>query len=913
MTKILPNGSKQVVSLIDGNQAEIQRTNHTAGSTYAVGQENAITDMARAAMAGRGLFFNAKDGNDVVEAFDAIIARAAKSPQEQAATTGASGSSVSSKNAGNAYLMTRYDGNSFTGDLIKREIFNGENPGQCFSDYIKTDGNTRYETVLEHEKRLGEKHRKENKEFLGDFCDKSGWSAAEKLRDKDYDSRQIFTLKIKSSGSKLTNAALKTDAVNNQTLSYEVIDFADDAFKISETIAGNDTVSLYQRNQLLSGINNDEKTKRLFKRISTINSIAADNKKLAALFKYIRGSVENEQVYNADCKYQGRGIFRSRSQYHYDYDNPLPDDKCGTEKNILGALIRSSAVFAGKPNLTLSYLSKAGSAYQNYRNQVVAKYNDKTKKEVIYVNSNDGMLHAFDPENGDELFAYIPASIYSRLAQTVVPKKQLSLVDGKLTTQWVNTGSSTDNDSNDIWKQFLVSGFGGGGKGIFALDITSTTTIDGAWEYSDLQSRLYNRKKGNKQGKSNIGNIMWEPAIVQLQDNTWAMVTGNGYNSESGKAVLIVLDLVTGKPIQELELPNDLSNQPNGLSQLFFAGYPDLSADTPEKTKTAMKKLNVVDRAYAGDLQGNLWVFDFTNATKAGGITIDKNKPLFTAKATVDGDEVRLPITAKPLVMQHPKNQGHLVHFGTGALFSVHDLSSKVPNALYGIWDDWIPTDKGGKEHPLTSTVQENELNVITMIKAEKEFDGKTTRVGYVEAGNPTNWGTTERGWKINLTFNKEGSERVWQSPVMTYGASSQQAISYRTVRYLDNDDNKSQCGGGGAGVEGRELVFDPADAGKRLMAPVIDANGDGVVDEKDMMEVSDGNGGTVLIPINAKVTEGHFLTNPTTVPVTTRNVRACKLIVSSSTGSHSKTAKKAIPICSYVSSWKELREEEKK
>ncbi len=876
-----------------------------AKNSFRLKSSNAITDMARTAMAGRGLFFNAKGGKDVVKAFDEIMARVSKDPDEKAGTTGAAGTSISSKNIGNAYLTTRYDSHSFTGDLLKQEMYNGENPEKCFEDY-NTD-----EDDNAHEKRTGHRH------LLGDFCDKLNWSAAKQLRDMDYDKRKIFTVKIKSSGIKLTEIVANSNLASNTKLSYELMDFADDAFKISETLADNDTVSLYQRNQILDGINGDKETKKIFASISANDNIFANNEKLSALFKYIRGSSSKEQVFDVDCQYQeGTGIFRSRSQYHYDYNNPLSEDKCGTERNILGALVRSSAVFAGKPNLTLAYLSKTGDAYQNYRKNVIAKYNatgsDK-KNEVMYINANDGMLHAFDSETGDELFAYVPVSIYNRLAQTVVPKRQLSLVDGKITIQWVNTGNSTtDNDKNDTWKQFLVSGFGGGGKGIYALDVTSTTTIDGAWEYSDLQSRIYNNKNGNRQGKSNVGNIMWEPAIVQLQDNTWAMVTGNGYNAESGKAVLIVLDLVTGKPIQELELPNTLDNQPNGLSQLYFAGYP----------KAEMKKINFVDRAYAGDLQGNLWVFDFTKADKNGGVEIVHNKPLFTATGKIDTgkkdakgnpekEEVLLPITAKPLVIKHP-NGGYLVHFGTGALFSVQDLSNKVPNALYGIWDDWIPTDKGGTEHPRNTTISEGDLNLIKMKETTGIFNGKTVKVRYLANNKPTTW-TMERGWKINLTFNKKGSERAWQPPKMTYGALSQDVINYRTVRYIDNEGSKEQCGGGDAGVEGWDMVFNPADAGKRLRASAIDANDDSLVNDQDMIKVSDGEGGEILVPITGKRTKGYFETNETDAPLVKKGVRACELIISSSTGSSSKIRKKAIPVCSYVSSWRELREEKKK
>jgi type IV pilus assembly protein PilY1 len=34
---------------------------------------------------------------------------------------------------------------------------------------------------------------------------------------------------------------------------------------------------------------------------------------------------------------------------------------------------------------------------------------------VVYIGANDGMLHAFDADNGDELFAYVPNLVFGHL------------------------------------------------------------------------------------------------------------------------------------------------------------------------------------------------------------------------------------------------------------------------------------------------------------------------------------------------------------------------------------------------------------------------------------------------------------------------------------------------------------------
>ena len=38
-----------------------------------------------------------------------------------------------------------------------------------------------------------------------------------------------------------------------------------------------------------------------------------------------------------------------------------------------------------------------------------------TRKEVVYVGANDGMLHAFDSTTGEELWAFIPPTVASKI------------------------------------------------------------------------------------------------------------------------------------------------------------------------------------------------------------------------------------------------------------------------------------------------------------------------------------------------------------------------------------------------------------------------------------------------------------------------------------------------------------------
>ncbi|PID63012.1 MAG: hypothetical protein CR974_02535 [Gammaproteobacteria bacterium] len=857
-----PTGAAStVLNLMDGDK--IQRT--IPRSSYSIGGLNAITDMARAAMTGRGLFFNAKSGKGVVDAFTAIIERAGEQAREDAATTGGAGTSASSRIDGNTYYSTRYNSNSFTGELIRRQLYNGGNAQTCFVGC----SNGTEPACLNHQ--------------LGDFCTRpaGSWNAARLLTANQ---RQIITAKRQvnsagaGTGTDLTPAALAA-LDGTQNLSYAVTNFNE----------GN--LSDYQKQQLLTQM--PEVMKQTF---------TNQDKQLTKLYDYVHGF----PIVKSGTDLEAKGVVRNRNKYTY-------GNSTTEVRNILGAIVRSSPVYAGRPHKRLAHLDDQRAAYQNYQ-AIIEDYADGSIDNVVFIGANDGMVHAFKADDGEELFAYVPASLYGRLPQTVVPDQQLSLIDGKLRVEWINFGGHSNDDTNTDWQQILVGGFGGGAQGIYSLNVSKPeatavkAATKGNWEYGALESRLYNKKHGNLAGKSNIGNIMGQVDLIQLQDNTWATVVGNGYNSESGKAALIVINAETGQPIQELVLDSTTTDgtyadgKPNGLGPVFFANFP----------KAGVSDLNKIDRAYAGDLQGNLWVFDLSKANKDGGIEVANKRPLFIAK---DKDGNRQPITASPRVVPHPTGYGFLVHFGTGALFSVHDLSSKVTNSIYAIWDDWTPEDKNGLPRPRTTTVTANELNKIELIydpNATVQNEAGITQtipVRYLSAdAQKTEWRLNNgdhRGWEIELL----PGERAWQTSQMVYGQASTEVLNYKTIRYLQQQAAQ-QCGGGSAGVEGWSLAFFPADASRRLSRPGLDANGNGRITALDAVNVSgQGSGsGATLNPTGVGEAGTFGYASTSQVSQGGKAGDSCKDLITLSSNSKSELTKQQLEACAYISSWKELR-----
>ena len=168
-------------------------------------------------------------------------------------------------------------------------------------------------------------------------------------------------------------------------------------------------------------------------------------------------------------------------------------------------------------------------------------------------------------------------------------------------------------------------------------------------------------------------------------EHPWVVVFGNGYGSQSGRAVLYVLDALSGKLIKKIDTKSDPKNVntsvKNGLSS---PAELDIDGD------------GLVDFVYAGDLYGNLWKFDFRSKDPKDWDVVKDNgnnpQPLFTTMQ--NGSSIRLgqPITSRPDIVAHNKKKGYIIVFGTGQFLGPGDFADTNTQSLFGIWDSDIPS-----------------------------------------------------------------------------------------------------------------------------------------------------------------------------------------------------------------------------
>lgn len=360
-----------------------------------------------------------------------------------------------------------------------------------------------------------------------------------------------------------------------------------------------------------------------------------DKTDLQKLVEYLRGDDANEG--------SGTGQFRARARKEGE-----------TDIGVLGDIVHSAPLHVGN---------------------------------AVYVGGNDGMLHAFDSDTGDEVFAYVPNLIYDDLDD---------LADQAYSHNYYVDNSpfaSVIKDSADppVSTTLLVGSLGRGGKGVFALDITSVSDTFPANEIEAQQIAKWEYPV--TPGSDDDMGFTFGRAFVVNSNLGYVVIFGNGYQSTNGKAVLYVLNAHSGALLGKIDTGVGSPTLCNGLSTPVLI---DPDAD------------GKVDYVYAGDLLGNMWKFDLTGTTigtatpatdwKVAYNTVSDHSgtvmPLFQAK---NKQGHRQPITTKPDVMRHPDTGkgGYMVIFGTGRYLGNADFGENSVQTIYGIWD-WEDAWSGG-------------------------------------------------------------------------------------------------------------------------------------------------------------------------------------------------------------------------
>tara|TARA_R110002049_G_scaffold13509_2_gene58582 strand:- start:214980 stop:218426 length:3447 start_codon:yes stop_codon:yes gene_type:complete len=469
--------------------------------------------------------------------------------------------------------------------------------------------------------------------------------------------------------------------------------------------------------------------------------------------------------------------------------------------SIMGDIVHSGPVFVGKPSELYPDSSPFGSSSERYSSFVEAK---KNRKGIVYVGANDGMVHAFDTtQSGREIMTYTPKELYQSGSATA-GLHYLSdpdythnyYVDVNLAANDVYINASSAPLGTPNWETILAGGYGAGGRGVFALNVTDASfpdSVTGAqntvlWEFSDANSTY-------------MGYSYSEPRIALLNNNKWAVIFGNGYNSDNGKAALIILYIEGGI---------DGTWVLNSDYKIIDTGVGDAANKSGIGEITAIDLDNdfVVDRIYGSGIDGKLWAFDLSDSNASNWDvaygTSSNKKPLFTSSSGQ-------PITVKSAITRVADSTiadapNVLVILGTGQFITDADPSNTNQQSLYGVWD-----------------AGESEITRADLV--EQTLDSSTTSSLRVMSDNTVTYNTAnpssgDLGWFFDLP---ESGERVNIDPV----------VRLEQVFFATNIPSTQKCTDGGG--SGWIMILDAENGGEPSRGG-FDLNSDGNFDSNDQL-----------------------------------------------------------------------------
>ena len=355
---------------------------------------------------------------------------------------------------------------------------------------------------------------------------------------------------------------------------------------------------------------------------------------------------------------------------------------------------------------------------------------ETSKKQYIFVGTNEGYMHAFDTTTGEEMFAFMPKELLKNIEPQYnnIDGNHLYGVDGTI-SHWQDKNTS---------KRYLYFGMRRGGTSYYALDITDIKKPKLLWKKSaadfPTMGQSWSAPYLDRVGVGDSGTKK-EALIISAgydeiedrNDSTGKLKLDNAsksVNTKVGKDILI-LDAKTGSKIWSLRdnIGTDKVNDsiPGGVKIL----------DTNDN--------GMLDRMYFGDTGGNVWRVDLSEII--GGL---KSESTLTKLASLGGSgENARKFYAEPEVATM-KHQGKLIYtISIGSGFRAHPLNKTIDDKFFILVDD-SPFQTPGENF---STITTSNLATISILEEGDDAYVSTTGSFYSDG---------KRGWVVSLPSSGE-------------------------------------------------------------------------------------------------------------------------------------------------------------
>ncbi len=432
--------------------------------------------------------------------------------------------------------------------------------------------------------------------------------------------------------------------------------------------------------------------------------------------------------------------------------------------------------------------------YAAYTFNTTNEANCSINKTMIFVGSNDGMLHAFKDCDGSEAWAFIPPDLLPNL-QYITSVNHTYFVDSSPTAYIYSKANDGTISSANGDKAIIIFGERRGGGvassttgttgAYYALDVSDPTAPTLLWTISNSRS-----------GYSELGETWSEPKIVKMKiggAEKIVAVIGAGYDNlnedgrygatqnyngtgaggtsgNSGTGPVKNADgtgtapyalYPKGRGIYLIEVATLGSNKApifttSGTKLWGYSGGSGSNSATQVYDATMKysfpSQIAVIDSNHTGytdtlygaDTGGNIWRFSVGNSSTAnwtGAMIFSSNYgyPLTSTTGGVTGSAATTDTGRKiffgPSVVSESGYK--LLYFGTGD--REHPLNTNVTDRLYAL-----------KDRGQTSPVYENSMVDVTQDQLQ-QADTSTAGKAVVAAVQNALSSTTNYGWFIRL------------------------------------------------------------------------------------------------------------------------------------------------------------------
>jgi hypothetical protein len=339
----------------------------------------------------------------------------------------------------------------------------------------------------------------------------------------------------------------------------------------------------------------------------------------------------------------------------------------------MGAVLGSTPAFMDPPSLD----PPPDPDYPGFRED------NKTRRTLIFVGTNNGMLHALDARTGVEVWAFIPFNLLPKLkalrsGQSMDAFKYF--VDSSPKLSDVKVGGE--------WRTFLFFGQGAGGTFYNALDVTLDDMADTVaqdstntnalltyfasadaikWKWSFPRNSSFDTtimtttapfgelRSDATNAEKSVGETWSDPAVGQVQneDGPYVMLVGSGFLRPSVQSAyragparagttFYVLNVASGEVLASRDVGADANAETvddcraaNDCRRLKNALQMDPVATGPQDQR-------FVTKAYIGDLDGKVYRFALSHSAGTVSLSvpttlfnIGADYPLFSSMAAV--------------------------------------------------------------------------------------------------------------------------------------------------------------------------------------------------------------------------------------------------------------------------------------